>query len=966
MIESGIGRDADGPSDEALAQFRRADALFDAALNLNSSERLAYITAETSNDVTLRDRVIALLIAHEQSEKFLEVPAARDALMQRLQLAVGDAYRLRRRIASGGMATVYLADDARHKRQVAIKVIDGHAISHEQDSSSDSAHSAERFLSEIRVMARLQHPHLLPLFDSGATAGLLYYVMPFVNGETLRERLKHESPLAVHEAIRIAFVIAGAMQHAHDHGVIHRDLKPANILLRDDQPLVADFGIALAFAETDAERLTGTGMLIGSVSYMSPEQAAGEQVIDQRTDIYSLGAILYEMLTGDPPHVASNTASLLAKVRAERPVAVHVIRETVSQAVSAVIDRALAKRPVDRFQSMREFESALRLATTTPAAAHAPALRANSSRKVRAIAASALVVAGVAMLIAFQNRRASAPTTSRFVVAPATDAAAGRAPAITPDGASLVYAGSAETGRRIFVRNVNDLVARELPGTRGALNAFVSPDGKWIGFITDDDKLQRVGVNGGPPTVLAGVFRYADGAWIGSDRIVTTSYGEQGLSVLSVNGGGLRPLTRLDTLRRESGHGRPFVLPGERTLVFLIAHDRSGPGPEPGELAAVALDTTNPNAQPSIRLGVQSLGAVGYVDGWLVYLAADGSSLMAIRFDAENRRVHGAPLRVLEQPDGGIDVATIASNGTLLYSRTRDSNVPLLVDSAGNARPLLRGVSGAFMNPRLSPDGKRVAIQVTTKKGNDVWIYDLATSTPLHITESGSAVGPTWTPDGKRVVFFSTKDGKDAAWNADADGRSTPAPLLPSDGIFSVSVSADGGQLVFQRMKSGVWSIWHANMTGDVTPRVFVQEKYDAFMPSLSPDGHWMAYAANESGRYEIYIRPFPGPGAAVQVSQSGGTEPAWSRDGRKLFFRGDRRMYEANISKKVGVAVSNLRVLFTDAFDGDMPMPHRNYDMTKDGQQFVMIGAAPESILQTIVVLNWLDELRARIAAAR
>ena len=966
MTDSNDATGSDMSSDEAREQFRRADALFDAALNLGSFERMAYVKAETINDISLRERVIALLHAHDESENFLSECAVPDALMRRLQLVAGETYRLRRRIAAGGMATVYLADDVRHERQVAIKVIDRNALPHEQVFSSDHARSAERFLTEIRVMARLQHPHLLPLFDSGASGGLLYYVMPFVKGKTLRERLKQESPLAVNEAIRIALVIAAAMQHAHSEGVVHRDLKPANILLRDGQPLVADFGIALAFAASNEQRMTGTGMLVGTVPYMSPEQALGEHSIDQRTDIYSLGAILYEMLTGDPPHVASTTASLLAKVRAERATSVHVLRESVSEALSSVIDRALAKRPVDRFQSMREFAAALTAANLAPAVAGAPSVRARSRWKGRAAGVGALAAAAVVALVVFNNRRAATTTGSRFVVAPATNAAAGRAPTITPDGASLVYAGSAETNRRIFIRNVNDLVARDLPGTRGVLSTFVSPDGKWIGFITDDDKLQRVPVSGGTPTVLAGVFRYSDAVWIGTDRIAATSYGEQGLSILSVNGGGLRPLTRLDTLRHDSGHSRPFVLPGERTLVFLIAHDRSGPGPEPGELAAVSLDTTSKSAQPVVRLGVQSLGAVGYVDGWLVYIALDGGGLMAVRFDADERVVHGEPIRVLEQADGGIDVATIASNGTLLYSRTREANMPLLVDSAGNAKPLLRGVSGVFMNPRLSPDGKRVAVQVTTKKGNDVWIYDLATSTPLHITESGSAVGPTWTPDGKRVVFFATKDGKDAAWSAATDGRSAASPLLPSDGIFAVNVSADGGQLIFQRQKGGVWSIWHANMVGDVTPRAFVQEKYDAFMPSLSPDGHWMAYAANESGRYEIYVRPFPGPGATVQVSRNGGAEPAWSRDGRKLFFRGDRRMYEANISNKSGIAVSNVRELFTDTFDGDMPMPHRNYDLTKDGRQFVMIGAAPESTPQTIVVLNWLNELRARLASAK
>lgn len=960
----------DTPNTAAREQFKRADALFDAALDLDSSERVAFVKAQTTLDIDLRDQVIALLNAYDRSSEFLEIPAVSDVLMTRLQGILGESYRLRRRIAVGGMASVYLADDVRHDRRVAIKV-----FASDFNQFADSAPSAERFLAEIRVMARLQHPNVLPLFDSGASNGLLYFVMPYVNGETLRERLLHDSPLPVDEALRITHAIANAVQHAHNEGVVHRDLKPANVLLRDGQPLVADFGIALALAQRDEKRLTQPGMVIGTVQYMSPEQAAGDQMIDARTDIYSLGAMLYEMLVGDPPHVASTSQGVLAKVRAERATSVHLLRDTIPVAVSLVVDRALAKRPADRFQSMREFEQALTLAVHTPVSvaaigAHAPTVSASphSRRRLFTVATiGGLLAASVAIaLFAWRRSNETPAAASRFVVTPLADAAIGRAPSITPDGASLVYAGSAETGRRLFVRNVNQLAARALPGTEGALNTFVSPDGKWIGFISTDDKLQKVPLAGGAPTVLGGVFRYSDAAWLDNSRIIVAGYGQQGLSWTSGTSDGLHRLTQLDTLHRDSGHGRPFVLPDARTVVFLISHDRTGPGPEPGELATLTLDTASTTSQTFTRLGLQSLGAVGYVDGWLLYVAPDGNGLMAVRFDAASHAVRGESVRVLEQADGGLDVAAIASNGTLLYTRARDSNMPLLVDSAGAAKPLLRDVTGSFMNPRLSPDGKRVAVQVTSKRGNDIWIYDIATSTPLHITESGSAVGATWMPDGKQIVFFSTQGGKDAAWLASTNGSSAPAPLFSVDGIFGVSISKDARQLIFQRMIDGIWSVWHADIAGDKIPRPFVAEKYDAFMPSLSPNGKWMAYAANESGRYEIYVRPFPGPGAALQISHDGGSEPAWSRDGRRLFFRGDRRMYAANIAENGTLSVTGIRVLFTDAFDGDMPMPHRNYDITSGGHQFVMIGAGRDAAPQTIVVLNWMAELRSRLAAAK
>lgn len=978
MSDSGTG-DHTFSEAHAREQFRRADALFDAALDLDSSERVAYVNSAAANDDTLREKVIALLVAHDQSAEFLERPIAGDALMARLQTALGRNYHIRQRIAVGGMASVYLADDLRHERRVAIKVFVNDSATNA--ATSDATKNAERFQSEIRVMARLQHPHLLPLFDSGAGAGLLYYAMPFVNGETLRDLLRRQSPLPVDEALRLTHAIASAVQHAHDEGVVHRDLKPANILLRDGQPLVADFGIALLQSAQNDARVTQTGTLIGTAQYMSPEQATGEHTIDTRTDIYSLGAILYEMLTGDPPHVASTTQGVLAKVRAERPTAVHLLRDTIPLSVSLAVDRALAKRPADRFQSMREFEAALAAAANGTQHAHVPSATKNAKlggirppkRAHTAIAVAVLLLASAATFYV-RNQRAgtaaqSATAASRFIVAPLADAAIGRSPSITPDGAALVYPGSAQTGRRLFVRNVNELAARALPGTEGALNAFVSPDGKWIGFITSDDKLQKVAMDGGAPTGLVGVFRYSDGVWAGNDRIIISGYGQQGLSWTSSSGGALHTLTKLDTARRESDHAKPFVLPDQRTVVFVIARNRTGPGPTAGELAVVSLDTAAMSPAPVARLGVQSRGAVAFVDGWLLYVAADGGGIMAIRFDATSRTTSGEPVRVLEQADGGVRVASLAANGTLLYTRALDVNAAVLVDSTGDAKPLFSNVTGSFMNPRLSPDGTRLAIQVTTKSGNDVWVYDVATGTPLHVTSSGSAVGPTWSADGKSVLFFSTQGGIDAAWRADLDGNSAPERVIASSGLFALSTAKDGRELLYQRMIGGVWSVWHADIGNRVdsnrVANAVIKEKYDAFMPSLSPDGKWLAYATNESGRYEIYVRPFPGPGAAVQVSQGGGTEPSWSRDGNKVYYRGERRMYVASITTGAGVSITNRRVLFTDAFDGDMPMPHRNYDLTHDGK-FIMIAANTGDAPQTIVVLNWLQELRAKLALAK
>ncbi len=957
------------------ARFHRTDTLFDAALDLEPAERVAYVISAAGGDTTLCKDVLALLRAHEQSGAFLDVPprvlAAADSLLERLQLATGTNYRVRRRIAQGGMASVYLADDIKHRRAVAIKV-----FVFDRETSSDAERGSERFLAEIRIMARLQHPHLLPLFDSGAADNLRYLVMPFVDGETLRQRLRREAPLPIDEALRLTHAIAGALAHAHEAGIVHRDLKPENILLRNGEPLVADFGVALAATESTS-RMTQSGVLIGTPQYMSPEQALGSPLIDERTDVYALGVMLYEMLTGDPPHVASSAQGVLAKVRAEAPTPAHLLRDAVPLTVSAIIDRALSKRPADRFTSVSAFDDALARAMhdarMTPAggmSSGVPAARSSmwhrvTARSVAAVAGIATVVLGSIIGVRALRSRNEAPVAAaRFVVPPVHDAAIGRPPILTPDGALLVYPGSASAGRRLFVRRVSELQARVVDGTDGALSAAVSPNGQSIAFISSDDKLRRVAIDGGHATVLAGVFRYSNAAWAGDDYIVLSSFGEQGLTWLSATGGALEQLTHVDTLLRDSGHAAPFVLPDQRTVVFTILRDRTGPGPEVGELAVVTLNPVA-GAAPSTftRLGVVARVAVGFVDGWLLYTDADGARVMAMRFDPAARKLSGDPVTVLEHPGGGIGAVSIASNGTMLYSHFQSANAPVLVDSTGTSTPLFPGVVGSFMNPRLSPDGKRLAVQSSTAQGNDVWLYDMETHTPSHVTNSGSAVGPSWSPDGRHVLYLSSQNAHDAIWRQAVDGTSAAQELISAGGVFAPSESSDGRTIVFQRMVKGVWSVWYVNGGVDAQPTQLLGASTDVIMPSLSPDSRWIAYAANESGRYEVYVRPFPGPGAAVQVSQNGGTEPAWSLDGHRIFYRGDRRMYSAAVATGQSVTVSDRRVLFTDAFDGDMPMPHRNYDVTRDGQHFVMIATSPDAAPETIVVLNWLEEFRQRVA---
>jgi dipeptidyl aminopeptidase/acylaminoacyl peptidase len=565
---------------------------------------------------------------------------------------------------------------------------------------------------------------------------------------------------------------------------------------------------------------------------------------------------------------------------------------------------------------------------------------------------------------------AGARRRTGWQAAPAPDAAAGRAPTLTPDGRHLVYPGSAATERRLFVRPVGELRARPLAGTEGALSAFVSPDGRRIGFFTSDDKLKTVSVDGGPPSVLAGTFRFGTGSW-GADDVLVVAHRSPGLAWIPAAGGTLQPLTQLDAARRETRHSAPLVLADGRTVLFTVERDRGGPVPSAGELAVASLDGRGGAPVPYTRLGVRGGRAVAVEDGWLLFTSGDGAMLSAVRFDPARRRAGGAPVTVLQDPAGGIEDVSLARDGTLLYTRRSDGNAPVLVDAAGTPRPLPVRERGAYMNPRLSPDGRRLAIQGATPQGSDVWIYDLASGARTRLTASGSAIGPTWTPDGRRVVFLSDQGGQDALWWQPADGGGAAERLVVAGGAFAAEVTPDGRTLLFQRRGADAWGLWAADLVGGRAMRPLVTGRFDSFMPSASPDGRWLAYAANASGRHEVYVRPLAGPdaaprGTAVQVSDGGGTEPAWSPDGARLFYRGDRRLIAARVTTRLGFAVTARDTLFTEAFDGDMPMPHRNYDVTRDGRHFVMIASRSDAALETVVVLGWRHELRARLAAPR
>ena len=882
-----------------------------------------------------------------------------------LTSALAGRYTIVREIGAGGMATVFLAHDVRHAREVAIKVL---------HPDLGAALGGERFLAEIRTTAQLQHPHILPLLDSGAADGLLYYVMPFVRGETLRAALDRERPLAIPVAVRIAREVASALDYAHRQGVIHRDIKPENILLHDGQALVADFGIALAVQTAGGARMTQTGLSLGTPQYMSPEQAMGDRAIDARSDIYALGAVTYEMLTGEAPFTGNSVQAIVAKVLTERPVPVSTTRDTVPDGVEQAVLMALAKLPADRHATAKAFAEALDAKGDGPAlrahaAAAAHVARAVTSARPWRVATATLAVVAVAALgVAWRARaNASAAADAVHVVrahfdlppgAAIAEELAGNTLAISPDGEVIVFTSITRGAYRMYARRVNELDARELSEANIAgRNLSFSPDGKWIAF-TEGNVLRKIPSDGGAPVNLGitGTAVPYGMVWGAGDTLYLGSYA--GMRRLAAGYGNSTVVPRADSAGAPLGQRWPALLPDGKSIAYA---DGSGSG-TPGRLAVVELATGKIS-----RFELQVSAPVGVLGDQLVYVNTAGD-LMAVRIEPATGRPLGDPL-VMESglffdPSAGAKVALSAS-GTLAYTRGRAQTQPVLVSPDGRAPTMVMDALRNYSTPRYSPDGHRIAMTVFSSTSTDVWVYDVDRRTFSRLTTGGENVRPEWTPDGKSVIFISSRKGMRAIWKQAADGGSEAELLyVPKHEPFEAIVSPDAKWLVYRTAPGLEYSRdilavpLAAPATGDRVVMPLVTGPETESFPRFSPNGKWLVYQSNESGRFEIYVRPFPNNAARVPVSAGGGNEPLWGRDGRSLYYRGPvGEVIKVDVTTgdqfSIGASTTVSRGEYLAS------STHANWDIAPDGRILMLKRAGEAS--QMIVVHNWGKELRRR-----
>jgi len=986
----------------ASARWLRAKALFEEALAQPEEVRHDFVVNACEGDAGLMDEVLSLLDAHGDAETFFgelgsdvdEKILLADSLQDegsyrrgltlsladhsisdsiaRLNAALEGRYVVERVLGAGGMATVYLADDLKHERKVALKVLMPELA---------AAVGAERFLAEIKTTANLQHPNILPVFDSGEAGSLLFYVMPHVDGENLMERLQREHQLPVGEAVKIAVEVADALQAAHEHGVVHRDIKPANILLSHGRPLVADFGIGLAVSAVGGDRLTKTGLAIGTPHYMSPEQAAGTATAGPASDIFSLGCVLYEALAGEPPYAGSTPRAVMAKVITAEPVSVTKERSSVPVNVDAAIRRAMEKIPADRFESARDFAKALadpgfrhrRSGAGARLRSDAPLWRRALPWAVSAVLASALFI------VASRPSEQAAPEVARFTVPVGQDAdtylgggpfsSRGRpwytSMTFSPDGEVLVYAAFDSDGRRLYMQRLDQEGAEPIDGTEGAEGPFFSPEGDWIGFVAGGS-LKRVSLADGDVETITAQPRARGASW-GDDGTIVLMRGHA-LYRVAATGGEAELLAEPDPPAGEVlDYEQPHMLPGSEVVLF---HAARSPDPEQADIVALDLNT---GVQTTV---LENAMAPRYVKtGHLLFMRQ--GELWAVGFDTSRLEVVGQAVLVvpdvmhsISMPSSGHEGAAqvaVSAAGHLAFARggvyPERLETVIRVTPTGDTIPLDLD-SRQYWHLRLSPEGDRLAFS-TGATPTSIWVHDLVRGVTQRLNTGGYRNNWTeWSPDGRSLAFTSDRDrAVSQVYRVPVDGSNEPERLAPSDNSQVMSSWSSRGVIAWLE-GADIWVL----PPGD-SPAPFFTSEFAEEDATFSPNGDWLAYTSGRSGRGEVYVRPYPGPEPATLISGDGGGNPAWSPDGRQIYYRqppGVLMAVDVGVGPSGGLQVDRPTPLIESWPYTNFPV--RAYDVFADGSFLTRKpnddGPREEQfrVTELHVVLNWFQEVKERV----
>ena len=869
-------------------------------------------------------------------------------------------------LGAGGMGEVYKARDTRLGRDVAIKVLPQHL--------SASSEVRARFEREARTVSSLNHPHICVLHDVGREADTDFLVMELVEGETLAARLER-GPLPAEQFLKVGVQIADALEKAHRAGIVHRDLKPGNVMLTKSGAKLMDFGLArggaaspapgaLSHTPTMAQPLTAEGAIVGTFQYMAPEQLEGGEA-DARSDIWALGCVLYEMATGARAFEGKSQASLIGAIMNARPRPMAELQPLTPPAFERAVKQCLARDPDDRWQTAGDLRRELAWIQergSQPAAAAAPARRRAGAWAWPAAAA----LLGMTALVLLLSRRDPAGHDAqvvRLTLAPPPGNTYTMAtglfgsPVLSPDGSRVVVTAADSTGRtRLWVRSMNAFEFRVLPGTEEAVFPFWSSDGRQVAFFAGEE-LKKVEADGGLVQVIAGDVPGRGGAWHPDGTILFAKNANSGLFRVPEAGGGVVQVTFPDTTLPDISHRFPVFLPDGDHFLFL-AHSNSRRVREVHCGIHVGSLRTG-----KIRRLLPDLSNVGWTAGGFIVFVRD-RTLVAAPFDARRLALAGAPQRIAEDiqysPASSMAQFSVSASGALAYRS--GAGLPqrhfVWLDRAGQVVDSL-ALRAAYFEARIAPDGRRAAVSIADEGGQDIWVLDLARETQTRLTAWPSdESGPVWSPDGARLLFSSDSSGTERTYVQPLDGSREATRLLDVSGMnLAIDWSRDGRWIVYQHRAAGTpaTEIWaHDAEESRSTP--ILQARGFFGDPFLSPDGKWMAYVSDESGREEVYVRAFPGTGARWQVSTSGGTQPRWRSDGREIAYRGPEGSIMA-VQLTVGTVVEPgiPRVLF--------PLPtDAVWDATPDLQRFLVTRGDPAtSSVPLRVVLGWAGEEKTR-----
>ncbi len=938
-------------------RWQKINEVFQSAVDLKPDEQDAFLKEVCGDDESLRQQVKTLLAANDEAGNFINENAAKDAAhlltLKSSPDLLGDKlchYEIISVLGSGGMGKVYLARDSKLNRSVAVKTLP-YSFSKESDY-------VKRFQTEAKAAANLNHPNVATVYSVEETDDHQTFItMEYIEGKPLNEMIP-TGGLDVRTFLEWFIAITDALGHAHEKGIVHRDIKPGNIMITPSGiPKILDFGLARIDKAKISEHhstlsLTKTGQILGTPTYMSPEQAKGKDA-DHRTDIFSLGVVMYEAVTGEKPFKGDNYASIVSNLLSREPKNISDLKPDVPFLLSRLIMKCLNKEPHFRYQSMDEVRVILReinsaIASGASLSKPEPFI-STRSEKISTFFLYGLI--GLLSLVSIfalwqwlSTDQAGEKGVAKFIIGhPQSSGLGVMNSKISPDGKNLLFQSYRNSGVRFYLRALDSFEAKPIAGTEGGHIGFFSPDGKWIAFTTISDNIKKVSIEGGSPvTVCESCPSDRTGFWGADNNIYFSS--SKGLLRVSADGGGKpEQLTTINKEKGESEHYYPQLLPGGKNVLFTVG---GSDGSKTGVLSL--LDKKWNYIEEMGESGSGKYVSTGHI------IFARGRQLMALAFDPETLEAADKP--TLIQPDL-FEMAPniqISENGTLIYlaAISRTENQIVAVDRNGNVTPVLDR-KGDFASPKYSPDGTRL----TVTYNDDIWVYDIKTGTGNRITDEGKSEIPIWSLDGGSVIYATRDDDQYIIYEKNSDGtgeareiyksdkRVSPYSIHPTENVLALSVLNHQGN-------SGII----AKSLNDGTTKDVVSTRFREDTPRFSPDGKWLLYFSMDTGRPQIYARPWGREGEKIPVTKEGGMFPVWSPDGRELFYRNAGKIYLLSVNASQNFEVLSKTLLFEGKY-------LTSFDVSPDGQNLLMVKDEHGTLPTVVnVVLNWTEELKQKM----